>query len=89
MFKNAIDNCSDANTGLNDGWVLYQGRFDYLRQFVGDLAAMFQNIATVVADFLLLGYEKDEFCNSLTDFSLEGILHAKQFDTLRALLSNQ
>ena len=89
VFTNALNNCSDASTGFNDGWALCQGRFDYLRKFVGGLATMFPNTATVEADFSLIGYEKDEYRNSLTDFSLEGILHAKQFDTLRDLLSKQ
>ncbi|KAI9914541.1 hypothetical protein PsorP6_008398 [Peronosclerospora sorghi] len=40
VFKNALDNRSDANTGFNDGWALYQGRFDYLREILGGLATM-------------------------------------------------
>ncbi|KAI9908607.1 hypothetical protein PsorP6_016339 [Peronosclerospora sorghi] len=89
VFKNALDNCSDANTGFNDDWGLCIGRFDYLRDFLGGLDPMLPNTATVESDFSLIGYEKDEYRNSLTDFSLEGILHAKQLDTLRALLSKQ
>ncbi|KAI9909699.1 hypothetical protein PsorP6_014648 [Peronosclerospora sorghi] len=57
--------------------------------FLSGLATMFPNNATVEADFSLIGYEKDEYRNSLTEFSLEGILHAKPFDTLRALRRKQ
>src|SRR5207253_1958714 len=31
-LKTALDNCSDVDTGFNDGWMLCQGRFEILRQ---------------------------------------------------------
>ena len=49
---------------------------------------MFPNTATVESDFSLIGFEKNVYRQSLTNFSLEGILHAKQFDTLCALSAN-
>lgn len=87
-FKKAVDACSDAKTGFSEAWDLCLGRFRYLRHFVGGLASMFPNTATVESDFSLIGFEKNVYRQSLTDFSLEGILHAKQFDTLRALSAN-
>ena len=41
---------------------------------------MFPNTASVESDFSLIGVEKTVYRQSLTDFSLEGILHAKQFE---------
>lgn len=85
QFKESLDACSDLRDKFCDAWALCGGRFGVLREFAGGLASMFPNTATVEADFSLIGYEKDEYRQSLTDFSLEGILHAKQFDTLRDL----
>ena len=57
-----------------------QGRFDSLRQFAEGLASMFPNTASVESDFSLIGVGKTVYRQSLTDFLLEGILHAKQFE---------
>lgn len=85
VFKTAVKECSDSSTTFEDGWSLTLGRFEQLRQFCGGLASIFPNTARVEADFSLIGWEKDHYRQSLTDLSLEGILHAKQFDTLRSL----
>ena len=53
--------------------------------FAGGIASMLPNTATVESDFSVIGAEKNMFRQSLTDFSLEGILHAKQFESLRSL----
>jgi hypothetical protein len=60
-------------------------RFSAIRAFCRDLATSFPNTASVESDFSILGWGKDAFRKSLTDFSLEGILHCKQFDQLMAL----
>ena len=31
------------------------------------------------SDYLLINWEKDNYCTNLTDLSLEGILHCKQY----------
>ncbi|KAG6946718.1 hypothetical protein JG688_00015890, partial [Phytophthora aleatoria] len=56
-----------------------------LKQFCGDLASTFPNTATVESDFSIMGWEKDVYRKSTTDFSLEGVMHAKQFKALRQL----
>jgi hypothetical protein len=50
-----------------------------LKRFCGGLASVFPGTATVESDFSLSNWEKDDYCASLTDFSLEGILHSKQY----------
>ena len=50
--------------------------------FCGGIASAFPGTATVEADFSIVKWEKDEFRMSLTNFSLEGILHSKQFEKL-------
>ena len=44
----------------------------------GGNKAVFPGTSTVESDFSVIGWEKDEYRFSLTDISLEGILHAKQ-----------
>ncbi|KAG2965390.1 hypothetical protein PC129_g18885 [Phytophthora cactorum] len=50
-----------------------------------DLASTFPNTATVESDFFIMGWEKYVYRKSTTDFSLEGVMHAKQFKALRQL----
>ena len=56
-----------------------------LCQFVGGLASVFPGTSTVEADFSVIGWEKDEYRTALTNFSLEGILHCKQYEHLKRL----
>ena len=37
------------------------------------------------SDFSVIGFEKDDYRQSLTNFSLEGILQCKQFDLLNEI----
>ena len=56
-----------------------------LQLFAGSLASMFPNTATVELDFSIIGAEKNVYHQSLTNFSLEGILHTKQFKVLPSM----
>lgn len=85
QFREILSKCSDGTTGFVEGWRLCHGRFDKLRQFAGGLATMFPNTATGQEDFSIIEAEKNVRRHSLTDFSLEGILHAKQFEALRSM----
>jgi hypothetical protein len=62
-----------------------RGRFEELVDFAGGLATIFPRTATVESDFSVIGWEKYIYRSALTDFSLEGWLHARQFDRLRRL----
>ena len=64
---------------FEDAWKPFRGRFPKLIKFLGGLGTVFPGTLLVEADFLVLKWTKDENSASLTDFSLEGILHAKQF----------
>ena len=57
-------------------------RFPWLQSFCIGLASAFPNTATVESDFSIIGWEKSDDRHDLTDFSLEGILHAKQHNDL-------
>jgi len=69
-----VDQSTDTKTTFEDGWALLGTQYPRLMQFCGDLATAFPNSATVDSDFSVMGWEKDVYRRSLTDFSLEGVL---------------
>ncbi|KAF1785849.1 hypothetical protein GQ600_25698 [Phytophthora cactorum] len=79
----------DAKTDFSAGWKLLDGKYKVLQQFCGVLTAAFPNTATVESDFSFIGWERNEYRRSLTNFSLEGILHAKQLDTVSQFATEQ
>ena len=66
-------------TSFLEGWRSLNGRFTLLENFCGGLALAFPGTCTVESDFSVVKWEKDNSRVRLSDFSLEGILHAKQF----------
>jgi len=83
-FKAVLDACG-PHTSFEEGGKLTQDRFCFLREFCGGLATAFPGTSTVESDFSIVKWEKDVGRVSLTDFSLEGILHAKQFKLMRSI----
>ena len=53
--------------------------------FAAGLATTFPGTSTVESDFLVLGWEKDEYRTMLSDLSLKGILQAKQARELKKI----
>ena len=66
-------------------WLPTNNRFPWLQSFCRGLASAFPNKATVESDFSIIGWEKSDDWHDLTDFSLEGILHANQCHDLKKL----
>ena len=61
-----------------EAWAPFKNNhFEPLKQFFGGLANVFPG--TVESDFSLINWEKDNYRTILTDLSLEGILHCKQY----------
>lgn len=85
QFKDAVLGASDASKSFRECWAPTNYRFPLLQDFCGGLAAAFPNTATVESDFSIIGWEKDDCRMDLTDFSLEGILHSKQYSRLQKL----
>ena len=56
--------------------------FNKLQLLSGGIAAMFTNTTTVESELSIIGAEKNVYRQYLTDFSLKGILHAKQLDNI-------
>ncbi|KAG6949892.1 hypothetical protein JG688_00014435 [Phytophthora aleatoria] len=87
-MKNAIQGCTDNETDFAAGWELAGDRFKERRRFSGVLATVFPNTATGKAAFSIIGWEKNEYQKSVTDFLFEGILFAKQLDIVSTLAIN-
>ena len=52
--------------------------------FAGGLAAVFPGACSVEADFSRIKWERNDYRQQLGPFSLEGTLHARQFEMLRS-----
>ncbi|KAI9915742.1 hypothetical protein PsorP6_007650 [Peronosclerospora sorghi] len=60
-------------TNFNDVWASIGNRFTFLRRFSGGLAVAFANTTSVESDFSVLKWENDNFRQSMTNLTLEGI----------------
>jgi hypothetical protein len=81
-FAVLTDSCA-----FEPAWRLVKDRFPTLEAFSGALATLFPNTSAVESDFSILGWEKDEYRQSMTDLSLEGVMQAKQYDEIKKLIS--
>ena len=75
----------DHKTTFYKGWDIVHAHFKQLENFCGGLATVFPGTANVKSDFSILKWEKDDGRTALTDFSLEGIMHAKQYERMSKL----
>jgi thioredoxin-related protein len=63
---------------FKEGWSPLGKDYDALKEFCGNLAGVMPGTSSMESDFLLINWTRDPYSNSLTDFSLEAILHGKQ-----------
>ncbi|GMF39385.1 unnamed protein product [Phytophthora lilii] len=70
----------DRDTDVSFAWSCVNGRFRMLQEFFGGLASVVPDMSagTLAADLTWLNWEKPDYRQTMIDFSLEGILHAKQ-----------
>ncbi|CAH0474271.1 unnamed protein product [Peronospora belbahrii] len=70
----------DCDTDISFAWSCVDGRFRMLQEFIGGLASVVPDMAasTLSACLATLNWEKPDFRQTMVDFALEGILHAKQ-----------
>ena len=61
-----------------------QNQFNSLKLFCGGIATPFPGTLNVESNFSIVKWEKDGMQMNLSDFSLEGILHAKH--TIRFII---
>jgi hypothetical protein len=60
-------------------------KFPKLCEFSSGLATIYPGTTRLESDFSILGWERDDYRSALMDFSLEGIMHAKQFKALQSI----
>jgi hypothetical protein len=67
-------------TDVSFAWSCLTGRFRMLQEFVGGLACVVPEAAagTLASDLTLLNWAKPDYRQTMVDFALEGILHARQ-----------
>jgi len=70
----------DRDTDVSFAWSCVNGRFRMLQEFVGGLAAVVPDVSAgaLAADLTWLNWEKPDYRQTMIDFALEGIVHAKQ-----------
>jgi len=66
-------------------WNPLGSAFEYLQRFCGAIPSIIPGTISVESDFSLINWTKDFSSQSLTDFSLESILHCKKYQKLRDL----
>ena len=62
--------------------IYVQNQFNSLKLFCGGIATAFPWTSNVESDYSIVKWEKDVMQMSPSDFSLEGILHAKQYNKI-------
>ncbi|EEC42950.1 predicted protein [Phaeodactylum tricornutum CCAP 1055/1] len=85
LFQDALLHSYNQKSNFSESRAATHGRFPLVQKFCGGLASAFPNTATVESDFSVINWEKDNTRQHHTDFSLEGILHCKQYNNLKDL----
>ena len=70
---------------FKDSWSPLEKEYDALKVFCGGLASVMPGTSSVESDFSLINWTRDPHLKSLSDFSLEAILHCKQYRTLESM----
>jgi hypothetical protein len=63
-------------------WSGVGSRFSELQTFAAGIATIMPTTSRVEGDFSLMNYRRNEYCANLTDISLEGVMHSKQYPDL-------
>ena len=74
------------HSSFNRVWSALGSDYSSLRMFAAGLASVMPTTSRVEGDFSFINYRKDEYNAALSDFSLEGVLFARQFNDLEAYL---
>ncbi|KAI2494554.1 hypothetical protein MHU86_19969 [Fragilaria crotonensis] len=75
-----------AVQSFKECWSPLAGKeYNARKEFCGGLASVMPGTSSVEADFSLINWTRDPHSKALTDFSLESILHCKQYRTLESL----
>ena len=91
-FKQRLEDChvgSNCLPSFAESWQPLGKKYDALKEFCGGIASVMPTTASVEGDFSIINWTKDPFSRKLTDFSLEAILHCKQYHRLHDFISNR
>jgi hypothetical protein len=72
---------------FEQSWSSLGSKFEHLQRFCGAIASVMLGTSSVESDFALINWTKDPNLQSLSDFSLESILHCKQHWEIRDCLN--
>ena len=72
-FCEMVQQMDDYNL-FDNAWSTIFSRYPLLCNFFVGLASTVQGTSIVEPDFSIIGYEKDDYCSSLTNISLDAIL---------------
>ena len=86
-FRQMIEGMKD-DISFGEAWSTIRIQYLFLCTIFGGLASVFPGTCTVESDFSIIRYEKDDYRTELTNFSLEGILHCKQFHLWKIINAN-
>ena len=77
------------DSSFQKNWSPLGSSFNDLRQYCGGITNVMPRTSCVESTFSLINWTKDPNSKQLTDFSLEAILHCKQYGMLQELLGQQ
>jgi hypothetical protein len=77
---------SGVSSSFQKAWKPLKGRFKELREYCAGVATVMPGTSSVESDFSLINWTRDPNSASLTDFSLDAILHCKQYAKLQKLI---
>lgn len=89
VFKKLVQDTSELKT-FAEAWGWLYRQYPMLVAFAGGMATTFPGTSTIESNFSVIGWEKDEYRTTLSDLSLQGILHSKQkheITSIKGLLS--
>jgi hypothetical protein len=89
MLEEAQSNCKSTGDSFQNCWKPLGNKFKKLRQSCGGVASVMPGTSSVESDFSIINWTKDSHSKCLTDFSLEAILHCKQYGMLQKLVGQQ
>jgi hypothetical protein len=78
-----ISHSTNKVQSFKDSWSPLGKEYDALKEFCVGLVSVMPGTSLVESDFSLINWtSRDPHLKSLSDFSLEAILHCKQYRTL-------
>lgn len=91
-FKTQLEANTQTNVNMEQfkkSWQNAGEGFELLQEFCGGLASVMAGTATVESDFSVINWTKDPNSSSMTDFTLESILHCNQHELLLKMFRGQ